>query len=66
MIMEFEAFNHWINNPLINPGNKIDFYERDINNAKAEECERIIKILDEHLGAADWEDLVKLIRGEQK
>jgi hypothetical protein len=64
--MEFEAFDHWVNNPLITPGNKVDLYEKAINNAKAGECERIIKILDEHLGTADWKDLIKLIKGEQK
>jgi hypothetical protein len=64
--MEFEAFNHWINNPLIDAGNKIDLHEKAVNNAKAGERERIIKILDENLGNVDWEDLVALIRGEQK
>lgn len=64
--MEFEAFGHWINNPLIDAGNKIDLYEKAVNNAKAGERERIIKILDENLGTMDWEDLIKLIKGEKK
>jgi transcription termination factor NusB len=31
-----------------------------------DEQERIIELLDKHLGHMDWDDLIALIKGEQK
>ena len=35
------------------------------NSGREYERERIIKLLEEHLGNLDWEDLIVLIKGEQ-
>jgi hypothetical protein len=35
------------------------------NSGREHERERIIKLLEEHLGNLDWEDLIVLIKGEQ-
>jgi hypothetical protein len=35
------------------------------NSGREYERERIIKLLEEHLGNLDWDDLVLLIKGEQ-
>jgi hypothetical protein len=34
------------------------------NSGREYERERILKVLEEHLGNMDWDDLVKLIKGE--
>ncbi len=38
----YEALQHWINNPLITPLNKIDSFNEAIESAKLEERKRII------------------------
>ena len=39
---------------------------RGRENARQKEQERIIKLLDENLGELDYEDLIQLIKGEEK
>jgi hypothetical protein len=41
-------------------------YTEGFFNGRSYEQKRIIKLLEEHLGNIDWEDLVKLIEGDSK
>jgi hypothetical protein len=40
-------------------------YSEGFYNGRRYEQERIIKILEQHLGNINWEDLVKLIEGDR-
>lgn len=39
-------------------------YTEGFQNGRTYEQERILKVLEEHLGEIDWDELVKLIRAE--
>jgi hypothetical protein len=40
-------------------------YTEGFQNGRAYESKRIIKLLEENLGDIDWDDLVKLIEGNE-
>jgi hypothetical protein len=46
------------------PSCATDTGTKGFENGRAYEQERILKVLEEHLGEIDWDDLVKLIRAE--
>ncbi len=41
-------------------------YTEEFQNGRAYEQKRIIKLLEEHLGNMDWDDIKKLITKEEK
>lgn len=45
--MEFQPEDHWVNNPLISPINKVAEYDKAIADAEKATEERIIKLLTE-------------------
>jgi hypothetical protein len=45
---EYDAREHWINNPLIKPQSKVHLFEEWEQRIRKEQNERIIKLLDEH------------------
>ena len=44
---EYDAREHWINNPLIKPRNKVHLFEQWEERIRKEQNERIIKLLDD-------------------
>jgi hypothetical protein len=45
---EYDAREHWINNPLIKPQNKVYLFEQWEKRVRTEQNERTIKLLGEH------------------
>lgn len=41
----FEAEQHWVNNPLISPINKVDMFNEAVERAERDTQERIVKLL---------------------
>lgn len=44
---EYDASQHWINNPLIKPRSKVAMFEKWEERIRKEQNERIIKLLDD-------------------
>ena len=50
--------DYWVNNPLITPINKALMYDMDIFNAKQDEQERIIDLLNDELADEMYKAIV--------
>lgn len=62
----FDPLDHWVNNPLITPINKVDMYEKNIAWCVAQERKRIIKILQDTAPHLTTSGLMREINGDHE
>lgn len=55
---EYDAREHWINNPLIKPQSKVYLFEQWEERIRTEQNDRIIKLLDEFIENSDLPEVV--------
>jgi hypothetical protein len=55
---EYDAREHWINNPLIKPQSKVHLFEEWEQRVRKEQNERIIELLEEFIENTDLPEVV--------
>jgi hypothetical protein len=70
---EYDAREHWINNPLIKPQSKVHLFEEWEQRIRKEQIERVIKLIEEFIENSDLPEvadrlewLKDSIKGETK